>query len=214
MSIRRVLTLGGTALVAVLWTTPAGALPTPPTVPDVPLPAPPVVGVAPVDAAVAIVSNPAAVAPALSSLQVPRVPHVTDRPGTVVHAVPLPAIASRPDPAVEPRRSGTSARSMAPGAAPHARGEGAATGGRPSRAEHERATVAPAVNSTVVDALPVGVRGALDTSSDAKPWSILGTAVTSLALWGALCALALVARWIAMSAWRDASRRRRTLSLR
>jgi hypothetical protein len=195
MSVRRVVIFGGTAVVAMLWSTSAGALATPPTTAGVPLPTRPAVRVAPVDDVVATV-------PALD-------------PATPTKSLPSASLPGAPRPArpTSQQRVHTSSRAT-PAAAPHTRSGVAATGGSPASIEHERAIGAPAVDSAVVDARPVGVNGTLDTPSNARPWSPLGTAATGLASWGALCALALLARWIVISAWRDAPRRRRAFSLR
>jgi hypothetical protein len=212
MSVTRVLRVGGAAVVAMLWTTPAGALPSPPAAPAVPLPSPPVVGVAPVDDVVATVPAVPPAPPALPGPTAVRVPSAGDPPPNVV---PTPTTAS---PAAslptDPRRINPSAKPTAHAAASHAGVDGAATGTRPAGIEHQAATVVPGENDAVVDARPVGVSGALDRRSNTQPWSSVGTAATSLAWWGALCALALVARRIVISAWRDARRRRRAFSLR
>jgi hypothetical protein len=220
MPVRRSLLLGGTAVVAMLWTTSAAALPAPPAVPVVPLPSRPALGVAPVDDAVGYVPAPGSATPTLPIPKVVDLPHAGDPPPKVVPplavsplpSAPLPA-GSRPALPSDQQRVDASAGAMPPPAA-HARNDGVATGRRPDGLEGERGTGAPVVNRAVAEVRSIGVRGALDARSKAEPWSSLGTAATSLALWGALCALALLARGIVLSAWRDASRRRRALSLR
>ncbi len=216
MSVRRGVILSGSAVVAMLWTTSAAALPAPPALS---LPRPPALGVAPVDDAVRTVPLLGSQTPTLPIPKVARLPNAGDPPPKVV---PPPAVSALPGalptgsgPSLPSDRQHVDASAGAmPPPADHARGDGVATGRRPEGMEHERATGAPAVNSAVVEARPVGVRGALDARSKAQPWSSLGTAATSLTLWVALCALALLARGIVLSAWRDASRRRRAFSLR
>jgi hypothetical protein len=219
MSVRRVLLFGGIAAVALLRTTPAGALPRPPTLPGVPLPAPPALGAQPVGAVLATVPALDPATSALPSPQVVRLPHAGDLPPNVAplptKSFPTPTLPTASPPALPTDQQRVNASGGAvPPAASHARHDGAARRDRPASIERERATVAPVVNSAVLDARPVGVRGALDSRSNGQPWAPLGTAETGLALWGALCALALVARVIVISAWRDAPRRRRALSLR
>ncbi len=205
---RRVLIFGGAAAVGVLLlavpAAPTGALPSPPLVRELP-----VVGPA-VDDAVAGVPSPVSGTPVLARPKVLDGAHFADsEPLTALTPLspsPLPARPARREaPAVSTPRAGaprTPAASSFPGHQP-----GVPRVLRPG-------PVAPSIPSAELHTRPVGVRGALGAGARSGAWSTLGTAATSFALWGVLCALALVARWIAVSALRDARRRPRVLSLR
>jgi hypothetical protein len=215
---RRVLTIGGTAAIGTLAllvpAAPAAALPSlPPAVPVSPV-APPAIVTGAVDGVVAAVdevADPASPAPAVAE---PNVAVVAEPAGTAsTNALEVPATAS-PPPKAPPRPS----FDPQPGAAPTPLAEAGL-----GRAEHrahaggpapDGAPAPPTIGAEVVNAPPVGVTGTLDLRSHSSLGSTIGTAAASVASWGALCMLALAVRLVAISAWRDAQRRRRLLNPR
>jgi hypothetical protein len=204
---RRVLMLCGVAAVGMFMSAaPAGALPAPPAAPG--LPSGPTPAVPRVGDVVTIV--PTLSSPAVPDPSVPDVPRAPDSTATVGSPVPVAATATLAVRPVTRLRSGATMGSPSNASTPQPSGTAGAPG-RPVDIAPVGPTVAAdhsGIDAAVVNARPAGVKGALDNRSYSTPWSTLGTAATSLALWAALCALAAAARWISISAWRDAARRR------
>lgn len=214
MSIRRAL-IPGAVVAATLWTAPAQALSGPAIGPGILQPVPVSsrsLGAASVDGARAALSA-ARPATALLPGRAVRVPPPGQPPAGTLPSPPTVVLptASGPSLPTDATTAGTSARSMHSGATARASNKGGSVPPTAS-AERGRATIAPTVQSEGADARPMGVSGAYSARSNAHPSFPLGTATTKLALWAVLCALALVARSIVISAWRDARRRQRAFS--
>jgi 2-oxoglutarate dehydrogenase E2 component (dihydrolipoamide succinyltransferase) len=215
---RRVLTIGGAAAIGMLafaaLAAPAAALPAAaPVVPAPPL-APPALVTRAIDGVVAAADTtlaPAPLSPAVPETNMPDLSGASDAAGrTALAPAPdgTPLTKGHPSP---PAVGAQPSRVPTPRAPRAGRADERTRAGWDAPA---REPVTPAIGDEAVTARPVGVTGALDLRSHSSLGSTLGTAAASLAWWGALCVLAFAARLVAISAWRDAQRRRRVLSPR